>query len=144
MIEDVSDMKELKKVFRTKNNVMVLFVSGLRDAQSQVKVFRETAEVIKGHGTMVLLDCGNSEVKKLCKKMKVSPLPFLMKHYKDGDFHKDFDRQITVPSISNFMRDPTGDLPWDEDPAGVDVLHLADAAVNCHFSHQNIYFTAIM
>ncbi|CAD6996828.1 unnamed protein product [Ceratitis capitata] len=26
----------------------------------------------------------------------------------------------------NFMRDPAGDLPWEEDPAGSDVLHFAD------------------
>lgn len=25
-----------------------------------------------------------------------------------------------------FMKDPAGDLPWDEDPTGADVLHLQD------------------
>jgi hypothetical protein len=57
-------------------------------------------------------------VKKICKKMKVAPTPFAAKHYKDGDFHKDYDRQFQVSSLVNFMRDPTGDLPWDEDPMG--------------------------
>lgn len=61
--------------------------------------------------------------------MKVAPTPFALKHYKDGDFHKDYDRQVTASSIVNFMRDPGGDLPWEEDPIGVDVYHIQDAAV---------------
>lgn len=65
-------------------------------------------------------------MKKICKKLKVSGAPSL-KHYKDGDFHKDYDRQIAVTSIVNFMRDPTGDLPWEEDPIGTDVVHVPDA-----------------
>jgi hypothetical protein len=60
--------------------------------------------------------------------MKVTPTSYHCKHYKDGDFHKDYDRQFQVSSIVNFMRDPTGDLPWDEDVIGQDVLHL-DAGV---------------
>lgn len=127
VIDDITDFKELKKVFRTKNNVLVLFVPGIKDTQSTIKVFRDAADLIKGQGTMVLLDCMNSEVKKICKKMKITPNPFIIKHYKDGDFHKDYDRQIIVTSIVNFMRDPTGDLPWEEDPTGVDVYHIPDA-----------------
>lgn len=61
---------------------------------------------------------------KLCKKLKVSPDPVAVKHFKDGEFHKDYDRQTTVSSFINFLRDPTGDLPWEEDENGSDVLHL--------------------
>lgn len=68
-------------------------------------------------------------MKKLCKKVKVTPQPHLLKHYKDGDYYKDYDRQILVSSLVNFMRDPTGDLPWEEDPVGVDVVHIQDATV---------------
>lgn len=75
-----------------------------------------------------------SEMKKLCKKMKVSPTPFALKHYKDGDFHKDYDRQMTVTSIVNFMRDPSGDLPWEEDKIGADVYHIQDATVKIIFA----------
>lgn len=70
-----------------------------------------------------------SETKKLCKKVKVTPEPITVKHYKDGDFHKDYDRQLVTASIVNFMRDPTGDLPWEEDPVGADVYHVQDANV---------------
>lgn len=62
--------------------------------------------------------------------MKVSPDPIVLKHYKDGDFHKDYDRQMTVSSFVNFLRDPSGDLPWDEDEAGADVVHIGDTEVN--------------
>lgn len=72
----------------------------------------------------------SAETKKLCKKLKVSPDPTALKHYKDGDFHKDYDRQPTVSSIVNFLRDPTGDLPWEEDESGADVLHLSDSDVS--------------
>lgn len=53
-----------------------------------------------------------------------------MKHFKDGEFHKDFDRRTTVSSFINFLRDPTGDLPWEEDESGADVVHIRDSEVN--------------
>lgn len=59
VIEDVSDVKELKKLFRTKNNVLVLYVSSSKETQSTTKIFREASEIIKGQGTMVLMDCSN-------------------------------------------------------------------------------------
>lgn len=68
----------------------------------------------------------SSDVKKICKKLKVTPTPETLKHYKDGEFHKDYDRRMVVSSMVTFMKDPAGDLPWDEDPTGSDVLHLQD------------------
>lgn len=72
----------------------------------------------------------SAETKKLCKKLKVTPNPVTLKHYKDGDFHKDYDRKVTVSSLVNFLRDPTGDLPWEEDEAGIDVTHITDSDVS--------------
>lgn len=68
--------------------------------------------------------------KKLCKKNKVEPSPYTLKHYKDGEFHKDYDRRETVQSMSTFLRDPSGDIPWDEDEQGVDVVHINDVSVS--------------
>lgn len=79
---------------------------------------------------MLVVDCSSGDLKKLCKKLKVVPAPFVIKHYKDGEFHKDYDRAITVSSITNFMKDPTGDIPWEEDPSGIDVFHIADPQVS--------------
>ena len=72
----------------------------------------------------------SSDTKKLCKKLKVSSdKAYYLKHYKDGEFHKDYDRNESVNSLRNFLRDPTGDLPWDEDPSATDIYHLQDGEV---------------
>lgn len=130
VIEDVADVKQLKKIFRTKNNVLVLFLSNGKGNVQTVNTFRDAAELVKGQGTMIMIDCSSADGKKVCKKLKVSPQPFALKHYKDGDFNKDYDRQVAVSSILNFMKDPTGDLPWEEDPNSADVMHIQDAKVN--------------
>lgn len=126
--EDITDYKDFKKLLRTKNNVLALYISSVKEAATELKVFREAAEAIRGTGTMLMVDCSNQERKKLCKKLKIAPEPYALRHYKDGDFHKDYDRQLNVGSMVTFMRDPAGDLPWEEDPAGEDVLHFNDAA----------------
>jgi hypothetical protein len=56
-VEDITDVKEFKKLLRTKNNVLVLFVSTTKRAYNIIKMFREAAEVVKGQGTMVFIDC---------------------------------------------------------------------------------------
>ena len=47
----------------------------------------------------------------MCKKLKISIPPsnqnVLLKHYKDGNFHKDYDRKHLLQSFVNFMKDPT-------------------------------------
>lgn len=85
-----------------------------------------------------------SEVKKVCKKLKVSPEPDKLKHYKDGDFHKDYDRRMVVQSMVTFMKDPGGDLPWDEDPTGADVQHFPDVTALEKYLKKEIKPTLIM
>ncbi|PNF32184.1 Protein disulfide-isomerase A5 [Cryptotermes secundus] len=125
-IEELTDIKDFKKILRTKNNVLVCYVISQKQASNIVKIFKEAAEIVKGQGTMLLVDCFG-EARKMCRKLKVSPEPFLLKHYKDGEFHKDYDRLDTVQSMVNFMRDPTGDIPWEEDSTAIDVVHILDA-----------------
>lgn len=59
VIEDIQDIKDMKKLFRTKNNVLVLFASNLKDTSNTVKTFREAAQQVKGQATAVLIDCSN-------------------------------------------------------------------------------------
>lgn len=66
----------------------------------------------------------------------MKPEPVSLKHYKNGDFHKDYDRKLTVQSISSFMKDPSGDAPWEEDEYATDVKHLENSEV----SSLSIYF----
>ncbi|CAB3225917.1 unnamed protein product [Arctia plantaginis] len=127
VLTDINDIKEFKKLLRTKTNVLILFVNNPKSSAVVVDVFKSTADAMKGQATLAIIDCNNVEGKKLCKKLKISSgKAYNIKHYKDGDFHKDYDRSETVNSISNFLRDPTGDLPWDEDPMATDIFHLQD------------------
>lgn len=71
----------------------------------------------------------NREGRKLCRKVKVLDGKVL-KHFHNGDFNKDYDRALRLSSILNFMKDPTGDLPWEEDPKASPIHHLPDPQVS--------------
>lgn len=59
VIDKIVDMKDFRKVLRTKSNVLVCFTKSLRSLPStMIKNFKEAAFIIKGQGTMVLIDCG--------------------------------------------------------------------------------------
>ncbi|XP_075990887.1 protein disulfide-isomerase A5 [Anticarsia gemmatalis] len=134
VITDIGDIKEFKKLLRTKTNVLILFVNEPKASASVTDVFKGTADAMKGQATLAIIDCNSGEGKKLCKKLKIgSDKPYSIKHYKDGDFHKDYDRSETINSMSNFLRDPTGDLPWDEDPTATDIIHLQDGEALAKF-----------
>lgn len=62
MIEDVTDIKEMKKIFRTKNNVLVLYTTNVKETQNTIKILRDAADLIKGQGTAILVDCSNAYV----------------------------------------------------------------------------------
>lgn len=123
VLDEFTELKDFKKVLRTKTNVLVLYVKSLKAADATIKVFKNVAGIVRGSGTMVLIDC-SGDGKKICKKMKVNPEPYAMKHYKSGEYHKDYDRKMTVTSMVTFMQDPTGEIPWEEDDSAVDVKHL--------------------
>ncbi|XP_056642499.1 protein disulfide-isomerase A5 [Diorhabda sublineata] len=126
VIENIADIKDFKKLLRTKTNILICFYNNYKQSQNVIKVFKEVADNIKGEGTMVLIDC-KGDAKKLCKKLKIPNDAYSIMHYKDGDFHKDYDRKITVSSMTNFMRDPTGDIPWEEDTTATDIVHIPDS-----------------
>uniref|UniRef100_V5GM30 Putative thioredoxin/protein disulfide isomerase n=2 Tax=Ixodes ricinus TaxID=34613 RepID=V5GM30_IXORI len=126
LIEDIVDMKQYKKLLRTKKNVMILYTRSAKDAVEPLKICSDVALELKGQATLASVDC-SGEGKKLCKKLKAVPdAGAILKHYKDGEFHKDYDRKLTPKSLSNFLKDPTGDIPWEEDEESVDVAHVPD------------------
>lgn len=57
VVDNIYDIKDFKKLIRTKTNVLVCYTNSLKQASQVIKVFREAADVIKGQGTMVLMDC---------------------------------------------------------------------------------------
>ncbi|XP_046580143.1 protein disulfide-isomerase A5-like [Haliotis rubra] len=123
LILRVDDYKEYKKLLRTKTNLLVIFAQSEKAASKSMTLFEDVAEEVKGKGTMAFINCG--EEKKLCKKLKSTPAaPYTLKHFKDGDYNRDYDRKLVFKSMVNFMLDPTGDLPWEEDSTAQDVVHI--------------------
>lgn len=125
-IIDIEKAKDLKKTISTKTNLLVLYASGSRssDVVSVKNLLRSV------DGSFAFVDCTNKDLKKLCKKSLPEGDTYVLKHYKDGVFNKDYDRQMTKNSLQTFMRDPTGDIPFEEDQSAKDVVHLFDTAVS--------------
>lgn len=60
LIDNISDHKELKKLLRTKNNVLILFTSNpTKETQNTVKALDEAAQAVKGEATAVHIDCSS-------------------------------------------------------------------------------------
>lgn len=59
LISQINDIKEFKKLLRTKTNVLVLFVNESKSTQAIGDVFKDTADTMKGKATLVSIDCSN-------------------------------------------------------------------------------------
>lgn len=57
VLDNVGDIKDFKKLLRTKTNVLVCFYNSQKDAQNVIKLFKEVADSIKGEGTLAVVDC---------------------------------------------------------------------------------------
>ena len=125
MLDSVSDVKEFKKVLRTWNNVLVLFINDENQSSNLVKLLEDILPKVKGLATILTVNCYNKEGNKICKKFKIpGGEPFSLKHYKDGEYHKDYDRSNKAKSIVAFLRDLGGEMPWEDDPLAQEVVHL--------------------
>jgi len=124
-IDSISDIKEMKKLLKTRTSVLACFTKNAKESTKLIKILSEAADTVRGSGTIVTVDCGG-EGKKICKNMKVKPDPVVLKHFKDGEYHKDYDRKQAVQSFVAFMKDPTGEAPWEEDDGSQDIVHLPD------------------
>ena len=119
---NVDDLKEWKKVLRTRTNVMGAFGASKKSMKDLVPMLEKVAGEVKGKGTFVIVDC--KEAKKLCKTLKVSPAKYVLRHYQSGSFHKEYDRQLRESSLLSFMKNPSVDAPWSEDVTANDVRHI--------------------
>ena len=63
------------------------------------------SESTKGLATLVTVDCSSQDGKKLCKKVKATKGEF--KHYKSGEFHKNYDRKLLFTSLDFVFLNPS-------------------------------------
>ncbi|KAK1797906.1 hypothetical protein P4O66_007957 [Electrophorus voltai] len=86
LVEQVRDHKDFKKLLRTRTNVLVLYTKSATSGDAQLKLLSDAAQAVKGQGTIAWVNCGDSEGRKLCKKVKVDPssktAAFEILHYK--------------------------------------------------------------
>lgn len=59
VLTDIGDIKEFKKLLRTKTNVLLLFVNEPKSSQPITEVFKDTADSMKGQATLAIIDCNN-------------------------------------------------------------------------------------
>uniref|UniRef100_A0A672IKQ0 Thioredoxin domain-containing protein n=1 Tax=Salarias fasciatus TaxID=181472 RepID=A0A672IKQ0_SALFA len=106
LIEKVGDHKDLKKLLRTRTNVLVLYTKTAAAGDAHLKLLSDVAQALKGQATIAWVDCGDSDGRKLCKKMKVDP------GSRQGG------------SMVAFLKDPSGPPLWEENPEAKDVVHV--------------------
>nr|XP_019956165.1 PREDICTED: protein disulfide-isomerase A5 [Paralichthys olivaceus] len=128
LIEKVSDHKDFKKLLRTRTNVLVLYTKTATSGDSHLKLLSDVAQTVKGQGTIAWVNCGDSEGRKLCKKVKVDPSSkhagAELLHYKDGTFHIEYNRPATFKSMVAFLKEPSGPPLWEENPEAKDIVHI--------------------
>ena len=102
----ITDIKEWKKVLRTKKNVLTLFTK-----DSKITKYTKLLSVLDNVSvkirelllaTLILIDCGDNI--KLCKKLKVSTKPNILQH-NNGEFNKVYDIKEREESMIVFLKD---------------------------------------
>ena len=57
-LDEITDLKEFKKLLKTRTSVLVCFTKSLKDSSNVIKQLAEVAETVRGTGTIVTVDCG--------------------------------------------------------------------------------------
>uniref|UniRef100_A0A7N8XBC7 Protein disulfide isomerase family A, member 5 n=1 Tax=Mastacembelus armatus TaxID=205130 RepID=A0A7N8XBC7_9TELE len=124
LIEKVSDHKDFKKLLRTRTNVLVLYTDTEFAVRwdSHLKLLSNVAQTVKGQGTIAWVNCGDTEGRKLCKKVKVDPMLPFDEVLKDSSFC--LFSVSSFQSMVAFLKDPSGPPLWEENPEAKDVVHL--------------------
>uniref|UniRef100_A0A3B4UFR4 Protein disulfide isomerase family A, member 5 n=1 Tax=Seriola dumerili TaxID=41447 RepID=A0A3B4UFR4_SERDU len=125
LVEKVSDHKDFKKLLRTRTNVLVLYTKTATSGDSHLKLLSDVAQTVKGQGTIAWVNCGDSEGRKLCKKVKVDP-----SSKRDSSFPLLFLFFFSIQSMVAFLKDPSGPPLWEENPEAKDVVHVETEKVS--------------
>ena len=61
LVESVKDHKDLKKVLRTKNNVLSIFYNNLKKSGEALKLLDDVSVDVKGLATVLSVDCSDKD-----------------------------------------------------------------------------------
>lgn len=59
LVIDVNDVKEYKKILRTKINVLILYVNVQKSSENIINIFKSAADLTKGEATILMIDCNH-------------------------------------------------------------------------------------
>ena len=82
---------------------------------------------MKGTALIAQVDCSTPEGQKMCKKEKADSGAYFLRHYQKGEFNKAYDRPENLKSFLSFLKDPSAEAPWEDDPTSKDVIHMEDS-----------------
>ena len=57
-LEEISDLKDYKKLLKTRTSVLICFTKSSKDSAAVIKLLGEVAETVRGTGTIATIDCG--------------------------------------------------------------------------------------
>jgi thiol-disulfide isomerase/thioredoxin len=55
-------------------------------------------------------------------------VPGTITHFLKGALNTVYDRGLNLRSLNKFLKDPTAERPWEEEPLAANVLHLDDSS----------------
>jgi protein disulfide-isomerase-like protein len=125
-VAQLSDHKDHKKFVKSRSNILVVFVNSDAEINAISNGFLcETIDRMKGQFDVSFVNCEGGG-RKLCKQQKVNPAPSLIYHYTNGEFNVEYDRPHSAKSLSAFLKNPSGESPWSDDPSATSVTHVED------------------
>ncbi|XP_066905370.1 protein disulfide-isomerase A5-like [Halyomorpha halys] len=109
----LADGMDISTVLEGTKNALLCFIRSQDEAGSILDVFIEAARQANDEfGPMHIVDCSD-EGKTICEELEVSPNPYIIHHYADGKFNKDFTAEATLDNILTLMKDSHLQLPWE-------------------------------
>ena len=125
-LKEIEEQKDLKKFVKSRRNILVLFAKDDAEYKKAAGLFIcEALEAMRVNVDAAYVNCEGIKGKRLCRQTKVDPTHYILQFYMDGQLkNANYDRQHSVKSLVYFLKNPTEEAPWSEDPTSHYVNHL--------------------
>lgn len=125
-LKEIEEQKDLKKFVKSRKSILVLFAKDDSEYRKAAGLFIcEALEQMRVNVDAAYVNCEGIKGKRLCRQTKVDPTHYILQYYMDGQLkNANYDRQHTVKSLVYFLKNPTEEAPWSEDPSSHYVTHL--------------------